>query len=116
LGTRYDPRFNAIMFASPIAVRMRARIMASLSDEAGRSPVDMATVVGAALGHVAGLAVKAGRELLGRWFAAPASESSSVAVAPTSPASTVVSLEQRRIAAGPPAPSTTPDKTLAAGD
>ena len=36
LGTRYDPRFNAIMFASPIAVRMRARIMASLSDEAVR--------------------------------------------------------------------------------
>ncbi|MBK7831048.1 MAG: AarF/ABC1/UbiB kinase family protein [Gemmatimonadetes bacterium] len=116
LGTRYDPRFNAIMFASPIAVRMRARIMASLSDEAGRSPVDMATVVGAALGHVAGLAVKAGRELLGRWFAAPASEAPTVAVVPAPPAVTVVSLEQRRIAASSPAPSTTPEETLAAGD
>lgn len=116
LGTRYDPRFNAIMFASPIAVRMRTRIMASLSDEAGRSPVDMATVVGAALGHVAGLAVKAGRELLGRWFAVPASEAPSVAVVPAAPAVSVVSLEQRRIAASAPAPTTAPEKTLAAGD
>ncbi|MCC6771139.1 MAG: AarF/ABC1/UbiB kinase family protein [Gemmatimonadaceae bacterium] len=69
LGTRFDPHFNAIMFASPIAMRMRSRIMASVSTEGGSSPVDMATVVGAALGHVAGLAVKAGKEWLGRLLA-----------------------------------------------
>jgi hypothetical protein len=61
LGTRFDPHFNAIMFASPIAMRMRSRIMASVSTEGGSSPVDMATVVGAALGHVAGLASRRGR-------------------------------------------------------
>ena len=76
----------------------------------------MATGVGAALGHVAGLAVKAGRELLGRWFAVPASEAPSVAVVPAAPAVSVVSLEQRRIAASAPAPTTAPEKTLAAGD
>lgn len=76
----------------------------------------MATVVGAALGHVAGLAVKAGREWLGRWFAAPASEATRVSSAEASPATTIVSLEQRRIAASSPIPPTTPEKTLAAGD
>lgn len=106
LGTRYDPRFNAIMFASPIAVRMRSRIMASLSNEAGQSPVDMATVVGAALGHVAGLAVKAGREWLGTLFAAASRDDQ------------VVSLASRRGEPATPRRSAppTPDRTLAAGD
>ena len=72
LGTRYDAHFNPITFASPIAIRMRGRIMASLSDVNGRSPVDTATVVGAALGYAAGIAVKAGREFFGRLFAADA--------------------------------------------
>lgn len=105
LGTRYDPRFNAIMFASPIAVKMRARIMASLSNEAGKSPVDMATVVGATLGHVAGLAVKAGRQWFGQLFGEMAA----------GPGSAVVPIAPRRIA--PPAPTAPlPEKTLAAGD
>jgi len=110
LGTRYDPRFNAIMFASPIAVRMRSRIMGSLSDGTGRSPVDMATVVGAALGHAAGLAVKVGREWLGRLLA------------PAPRADGVVALESRRaLAPGAPAESdvrdvSIPRATLAAGD
>lgn len=110
LGTRYDPRFNAISFASPIAVRMRTRIMASISDQAGKSPVDMATVVGAALGHVAGLAVKAGREFLGRLLAAPR-------------AMDVIPIESKRLAAPSPGESTAsplttspPVPTLAAGD
>lgn len=110
LGTRYDPRFNAISFASPIAVRMRTRIMASISDRAGKSPVDMATVVGAALGHVAGLAVKAGREWLGRLLAPPGE-------------ARVIPIESRRLAAPRPEDATrssalpaAPAPTLAAGD
>jgi predicted unusual protein kinase regulating ubiquinone biosynthesis (AarF/ABC1/UbiB family) len=66
LGTRFDPRFNAITFATPIALRMRSRILSSLRDDRGASPLDMATVVGTALGHVAGLLAGAGRRLL-RW-------------------------------------------------
>ncbi|MEO6444611.1 MAG: AarF/UbiB family protein [Gemmatimonadaceae bacterium] len=66
LGTRYDPHFNPVTFASPIAVRMRGRIVESLGESNGKHPVDMATVVGAALGHAAGLAVKAGREFFTR--------------------------------------------------
>ena len=127
LGTRYDARFNAIMFASPIAIRMRARIMASLSDGSGQSPVDMATVVGAALGHVAGLAVKAGRELLARFFAPPASEAPASAASAASAAAVVspdvVPIEVRRLAPphrNPASPSVaTPaaqERTLAAGD
>ena len=63
LGTRYDPRFNAIAFASPIALRMRRRIFASL----GGLPVvpDLPTAVGAALGRVARIVSDAGRELAG---------------------------------------------------
>ena len=72
LGTRYDAHFNPITFASPIAIRMRGRILASLSDMNGKSPVDAATLVGTALGYAAGMAVKAGREFFGRLFAAGA--------------------------------------------
>jgi predicted unusual protein kinase regulating ubiquinone biosynthesis (AarF/ABC1/UbiB family) len=63
LGVRYDGSFNAITFASPIAIRMRREIMASLGD--GSLPgLDLPTVVGAALGHAAGVAVRAGREFI----------------------------------------------------
>ena len=111
LGTRYDPRFNAITFASPIAVRMRTRIMASLSAEGGKSPVDMATVVGAALGHVAGLAVKAGREWLGRLLA-PAT---SVVTAPVETPAIPIA-PRRLLPPAPPDEPLPPEKTLAAGD
>lgn len=124
LGTRYDPRFNAITFATPIAVRMRTRIMASISNEAGQSPVDMATMVGAALGHVAGLAVKAGRDFLGRIFAAPAPPVPSVSVVRAAAApQRGVPIGARRLTPsteGTDAPSVTtpgaPEQTLAAGD
>jgi predicted unusual protein kinase regulating ubiquinone biosynthesis (AarF/ABC1/UbiB family) len=61
LGVRYDPRFNPLTFAAPIALRLRREVLVSL----GRGelpPVDLATVVGAALGHAAGLVVRTGRE------------------------------------------------------
>jgi predicted unusual protein kinase regulating ubiquinone biosynthesis (AarF/ABC1/UbiB family) len=65
LGVRYDESFNAITFASPIAIRMRREILASLGQ--GPMPaVDLPTVVGAALGLAAGKAVKAGREFVRR--------------------------------------------------
>jgi predicted unusual protein kinase regulating ubiquinone biosynthesis (AarF/ABC1/UbiB family) len=102
LGTRYDHRFNPIVFASPIAIRMRGRILASLTDGSGKSPVDMATVVGAALGHVAGLAVKTGRQIA-QWLSGDRS-----ALTANRPVARALL----------PAPDTEgpPERTLAAGD
>ena len=65
LGVRYDDSFNAITFASPIALRMRREILVSLG-QGELPPVDLPTVVGAALGLAAGKAVKAGREFFKR--------------------------------------------------
>lgn len=65
LGVRYDDNFNAITFASPIALRMRREILVSLG-QGELPPVDIPTVVGAALGHAAGKAVRAGREFVRR--------------------------------------------------
>ncbi len=64
LGVRYDESFNAITFASPIALRMRREILASLGQPL--PPEDIATVVGAAVGLAAGTAVRAGREFMRR--------------------------------------------------
>ena len=64
LGTRYDPRFNAIAFASPIALRLRRRILASLGGVPA-PPLDLPTAVGAALGRMAGIVSRAGREIAG---------------------------------------------------
>jgi predicted unusual protein kinase regulating ubiquinone biosynthesis (AarF/ABC1/UbiB family) len=66
LGVRYDDRFNAITFASPIAIRMRREIMESLGRGGELPPLDLPTVVGAALGYAAGTAVRAGRDLITR--------------------------------------------------
>jgi predicted unusual protein kinase regulating ubiquinone biosynthesis (AarF/ABC1/UbiB family) len=57
LGVRYDAHFNPITFASPIAIRMRGQIERSLGLSNGRSPIDMPTIVGAALGKAARVAV-----------------------------------------------------------
>ena len=65
LGVRYDENFNAITFAGPIALRLRREILVSLGQ--GELPsLDLPTVVGAALGHAAGKAVRAGREFVKR--------------------------------------------------
>ncbi|MEO7963621.1 MAG: AarF/UbiB family protein [Gemmatimonadaceae bacterium] len=108
LGTRYDAHFNPITFASPIAIRMRGRIMASLSDVNGRSPIDAATVVGAALGHVAGLVVKGARDFFGKLFEAPPPSSS----VDMSQRRDVISIASRQ-ALPRPMP---PERTLSAGD
>ena len=65
LGVRYDDSFNAITFASPIALRLRREILVSLG-QGELPPVDLPTVVGAALGLAAGKAVKVGREFIKR--------------------------------------------------
>ena len=65
LGVRYDENFNAITFAGPIALRLRREILVSLG-QGELPPLDLPTVVGAALGHAAGKAVRAGREFVKR--------------------------------------------------
>ena len=57
LGVRYDPSFNAISFAAPIAIRMRADIVRSLDMPNGPSPIDYPTIVGAVLGRAARVVV-----------------------------------------------------------
>lgn len=63
LGVRYDPSFNAITFATPIAIRMRAAITRSLDLGDGSSPIDYPTIVGAVLGRAARAVV----DWWGRW-------------------------------------------------
>ena len=69
LGTRYDPHFNPIDFAGPIALRLRGRILASLRDPAAPRPSwgrdgDWIVEIGGLLGDVAGVVQRAGRELV----------------------------------------------------
>ena len=82
--------------------------MASLSDANGRSPIDAATVVGAALGHVAGLVVKGAREFFGKLFdpASLASPQEPFPVRDVIPIASRQSLPR-------PIP---PERTLSAGD
>jgi predicted unusual protein kinase regulating ubiquinone biosynthesis (AarF/ABC1/UbiB family) len=62
LGTRYDPYFNPIDFATPIALRLRGRILTSLRVEPPE--YEWAAFVGGLLGEVARVAHQAGRELV----------------------------------------------------
>jgi predicted unusual protein kinase regulating ubiquinone biosynthesis (AarF/ABC1/UbiB family) len=63
LGTRYDPYFNATEFASPILLRMRGRITASLRGDEPARPDDWAAALGALAGEVATVVHRAGREI-----------------------------------------------------
>jgi predicted unusual protein kinase regulating ubiquinone biosynthesis (AarF/ABC1/UbiB family) len=64
LGTHYDAHFNALVFASPIALSLRARIMKSLYPD-GRAPeVDPARVIGAAIGAVARILRRTAQDLV----------------------------------------------------
>ena len=71
LGTRYDPHFNAIEFAAPIALRLRGRIMASLRGDASAKTGDWVVELGGLLGDVVGVVQRAGKEIAGivaeRW-------------------------------------------------
>jgi len=64
LGTHYDPHFNALAFATPIALSLRSRILASLYPDGGQPRVDPARVIGAALGAVARVVQRAGAEVV----------------------------------------------------
>jgi predicted unusual protein kinase regulating ubiquinone biosynthesis (AarF/ABC1/UbiB family) len=65
IGVRYDDRFNAILVATPVALRMRRRILSSLgAPPASMPPLDWATAVGTVAGQVAGFLARAGRGLL----------------------------------------------------
>ena len=63
MGARYVPNFNAIAFASPIVVRMRHHILATLQMTGGVSQEDVATTLGALSGQAAKIVATAGREL-----------------------------------------------------
>ena len=64
LGTRYDPHFNAIEFAGPIALRLRGRIMTSLRGAVEpRSTSDWVVEISGLLGDVAGVVQRAGKEI-----------------------------------------------------
>jgi ubiquinone biosynthesis protein len=64
LGTHYDPHFNALAFATPIALSLRSRILESLYPEGGQPRVDPARVIGAALGAVARVVQRASVEVV----------------------------------------------------
>ncbi len=62
LGARYVENFNPIAFASPIVVRMRHHIFATLQMDGG-PPVDWPEALGAIAGDAAKIIRNAGREL-----------------------------------------------------
>ena len=64
LGTHYDPHFNALAFATPIALSLRSRILTSLYPDGGHPRVDPARVIGAALGAVARVVQRASVEVV----------------------------------------------------
>ena len=66
LGVHYDPRFNPIVFAAPIALRMRRRILSSLGDQPARDPNEWVYTLSGVLGAVAGVMTRAGRTFLSR--------------------------------------------------
>jgi predicted unusual protein kinase regulating ubiquinone biosynthesis (AarF/ABC1/UbiB family) len=61
LGVRYDARFNAIRFATPIVLRLRREILSSLGESLGGER-DVATAIGATLGSLVAIARRAGRD------------------------------------------------------
>jgi predicted unusual protein kinase regulating ubiquinone biosynthesis (AarF/ABC1/UbiB family) len=61
LGVRYDARFNAIRFATPIVLRLRREILSSLGEPLGGER-DVATAIGATLGSLVAIVRRASRE------------------------------------------------------
>lgn len=68
LGVHYDARFNPIVFAAPIALRMRRRILSSLGDQPDqqRDPNEWVYTLSGVLGTFAGVFARAGRDFLSR--------------------------------------------------
>jgi predicted unusual protein kinase regulating ubiquinone biosynthesis (AarF/ABC1/UbiB family) len=65
LGARYDPYFNAVTFAAPIAMKLRSRILTSLEEAGQPGVIDWPTAVGTALGYAARRILALGEQLLG---------------------------------------------------
>ena len=65
LGTHYDSHFNALAFATPIALALLGPILESLYPDGSRPTMDTARVVGAALGAVARIVRQASRDVFG---------------------------------------------------
>jgi predicted unusual protein kinase regulating ubiquinone biosynthesis (AarF/ABC1/UbiB family) len=63
LGVRYDARFNAISFATPIVIRLRREILASLGEPLGGER-DVATAIGATLGSLVAIVRRASRDVV----------------------------------------------------
>lgn len=66
LGVRYDPMFNPLLNAAPVALRLYPEVMASLREGGdGRRPgrAGWAEVLGGLAGEVAGVVARAGGEL-----------------------------------------------------
>ena len=63
LGVRYDTRFNAIRFATPIVLRLRREILSSLDEPLGGQR-DVATAIGATLGSLVAIAKRASRDVV----------------------------------------------------
>jgi hypothetical protein len=66
LGVHYDPRFNPIVFAAPIALKMRRRILASLGNQPTRDPNEWVYTLSGVLGAVAGVVTRVGWSFLSR--------------------------------------------------
>jgi predicted unusual protein kinase regulating ubiquinone biosynthesis (AarF/ABC1/UbiB family) len=65
LGQHYDSHFNALAFATPIALSLRGPILESLYPDGPKPTMDTARVVGAALGAVARIVRQASRDVYG---------------------------------------------------
>ena len=65
LGTHYDPHFNALAFATPIALSLRSPILKSLYPDGHEPALDTARFVGAALGAAARIVKQASVDLFG---------------------------------------------------
>ena len=65
LGTHYDDHFNALQFATPIALSLRSSILRSLYPDGDGPSVDAARVVGAVVGAVARIVRQASLDVLG---------------------------------------------------
>jgi len=67
LGTRYDAQFNGVTFAAPVALSLRREILATLRGPGGeRTPLagdDWVEALGGALGEVAAIVTRAGRDV-----------------------------------------------------
>ena len=64
LGVHYDEHFNALQFATPIALSLRSLILTSLYPNGGAPSVDPARVVGAAIGAVARIVRRASLDVV----------------------------------------------------